>query len=50
MVSSVDLLESIQKSSAGIKVAELLVHHPQVPRRTAQRWIQQLLREGKVRE
>src|SRR5579863_1943485 len=49
MASSADLLESIQKSSAGINVAELLVRHPQVPRRTAQRWIQQLLREGKVR-
>lgn len=49
MVSPVDLLESIQKSAAGINVAELLVRHPQVPRRTAQRWIQQLLREGKIR-
>jgi len=49
MVSPVDLLESIQKSAAGLNVAELLVRHPQVPRRTAQRWIQQLLREGKVR-
>jgi fido (protein-threonine AMPylation protein) len=49
MVSPADLLESIQKSSAGINVAELLLRHPQVPRRTAQRWIQQLLREGKVR-
>jgi hypothetical protein len=28
MVSSADLLESIQKSSAGIGVAELLVRHP----------------------
>jgi hypothetical protein len=49
MVSPVDLLESIQKSTAGINIAELLARHPQVPRRTAQRWIQQLLREGKVR-
>jgi len=49
MVSPVDLLESIQKSTAGINVAELLGRHPQIPRRTAQRWIQQLLREGKVR-
>jgi len=49
MVSPADLLESIQKSTAGLNVAELLVRHPQIPRRTAQRWIQQLLREGKVR-
>ncbi|MGH8139035.1 MAG: Fic family protein [Steroidobacteraceae bacterium] len=49
MVSPPDLLESIQKSTAGLNVAELLVRHPQIPRRTAQRWIQQLLREGKVR-
>lgn len=49
MVSPADLLESIQKSTAGLNVAELLVLHPRIPRRTAQRWIQQLLREGKVR-
>ena len=49
MPSPADLLESIQESTAGLNVAELLVRHPQIPRRTAQRWIQQLLREGKVR-
>jgi Fic family protein len=49
MTSPADLLESIQKSTAGLNVAELLVRHPQIPRRTAQRWIQQLRREGKVR-
>jgi hypothetical protein len=49
MVSPTDFLESIQKSTAGLNVAELLVRHPQIPRRTAQRWIQRLLREGKVR-
>ena len=49
MVSPVDLLESIRKSGAGLNVAELLIRHPQIPRRTAQRWIQQLLREGTVR-
>ena len=49
MVSSADLLESIQKSTAGLNVAELLVRHPQIPRRTTQRWIQQLLRDGKIR-
>lgn len=49
MVSPADLLGSIQKSTAGLNVAELLVRHPQIPRRTAQRWIQRLLREGKIR-
>jgi Fic family protein len=49
MLSPADLLESVQKSIAGLNITELLVRHPEIPRRTAQRWIQQLLREGKVR-
>lgn len=49
MSSLADLLESIRGSAAGLNLAELLIRHPSIPRRTAQRWIQQLVREGKVR-
>jgi Fic family protein len=43
------LLESIQMSANGLTLAELLAQHPDIPRRTAQRWIQQLISEGRVR-
>jgi Fic family protein len=43
------LLESIQMSANGLTLAELLAQHPGIPRRTAQRWIQQLISEGRVR-
>lgn len=49
MSSLADLLQSIRGSAAGLNLAELLIRHPSIPRRTAQRWIQQLVREGKVR-
>ncbi len=44
-----DLLESIRRSTTGLNLAELLILHPSIPRRTAQRWVRQLVREGKVR-
>jgi Fic family protein len=43
-----DLLKTIQKESAGMSLADLLVYHPDIARRTAQRWISQLIEEGKV--
>ena len=46
MASITALLESIQTSASGLTLAELLVRHPGIPRRTAQRWIQQLIRNG----
>jgi hypothetical protein len=46
MASITALLESIQTSASGLTLAELLVRHPGIPRRTAQRWIQQLIRKG----
>ena len=49
MPSPVDLLDSISKSATGLNVAELLTRHPKIPRRTAQRWIKQLIGEGKIR-
>lgn len=44
-----DLFESIQGSANGLTPAELLSLHPDIPRRTAQRWIQALIRDGKIR-
>ncbi len=46
MASITALLESIQTSAHGLTLAELLARRPDTPRRTAQRWIQQLIREG----
>lgn len=39
---------SIQHSPAGLTLAELLVRHPQVARRTAQRLISQMIAEGQI--
>jgi Fic family protein len=43
-----DLLQSIQASPTGLTLADLLVRHSDVARRTAQRWVSQLIREGYV--
>ncbi|MFZ4539155.1 Fic family protein [Propionivibrio sp.] len=43
-----DLLKSIQASAHGLTMAELLALHPAVARRTAQRWIGQLLADGRL--
>lgn len=48
MSSAAELLKSILESVAGLTLAELLVRHPAVPRRTAQRWISQLIKDGKL--
>jgi len=42
------LLQSIQTSQAGITLAELLRLHTNVPKRTAQRWVQQFILRGLV--
>ncbi|MGT2455316.1 Fic family protein [Cupriavidus basilensis] len=44
-----ELLESVRKASAGLMLAELLAQHPDVARRTAQRWISQLINTGQIR-
>jgi len=49
MITSTDLLKTIEQSRQGISLAELLTHHPDVPRRTAQRWIRQLIDAHKIR-
>lgn len=48
MPSSRDLLNSIQQSAPGLTLAELLVRHPDIARRTAQRWISQLIIDGPI--
>lgn len=48
MSSTTDLLNSIQASENGLTLAELLTAHPQIARRTAQRWIAKLLENGQV--
>jgi Fic family protein len=48
MPSPSDLLRSLQESSSGLTLAELLARHPQIPRRTAQRWLNKLVEEGQI--
>ena len=46
---NIDALQStIDQSFAGLTVAELLALHPDVPRRTAQRWLNRLVQQGKI--
>lgn len=48
MPSANDLLKSIQESAPGLTLADLLVRHSDVARRTAQRWISQLIIDGRI--
>ena len=48
MPSRADLLKSIQTSAGGLTLAELLALHPEVARRTAQRWVRQLVDERAI--
>jgi len=43
-----DLLTTIQASTNGVTLAALLVKHPDLARRTAQRWIGQLALDGRI--
>ena len=43
-----DLLKSIQEHPAGLTLVELLARHPGLARRTAQRWISQLITDGRI--
>ncbi|MDD2545247.1 MAG: Fic family protein [Burkholderiaceae bacterium] len=42
------LLQSLQASPAGLTLGELLAQHPQLSRRTAQRWLGDLVAAGQV--
>lgn len=48
MTSAVDLLKSIEASDSGLTIGDLLALHPDLARRTAQRWISQWLGEGRL--
>ncbi len=48
MSTSDELQQSIQKFPAGLTLAELLVRHPLVARRTAQRLISQMIAAGRI--
>lgn len=48
MPSPLDLIQSVQTSADDLTLAELLALHPDLPRRTAQRWLGQLISEGKL--
>ena len=48
MPSAADLLKTIREYPSGLTLAALLVRHPEVERRTAQRWIGQLIDDGHI--
>jgi len=48
MSTAADLLNSIQTSETGLTLAELLVRHPSVARRTAQRLISQMIARHQI--
>ncbi len=48
MSSTINLLSSIQASKSGLTLAELLIEHPDIARRTAQRFIAKLIKNGQV--
>lgn len=48
MSAATELLKSIREAAAGLTLAELLARHPDVARRTAQRWISQLIEAGQL--
>ena len=48
MTASAALLKSIQSSSTGLTLAELLAQHSDPARRTVQRWISQWISEGEI--
>ena len=48
MVTITDLLKSIEASDDGLTLGNLLVLHPDLSRRTAQRWLGQLIDEGRL--
>lgn len=49
MLSPKDLVKSIQASPKGLSVAAILAQHPGLARRTVQRWLNELVAEGRIR-
>jgi len=48
MTTPAVLLKSIQSSTAGLTLAGLLAQHPELARRTVQRWLSQWRHQGKI--
>jgi fido (protein-threonine AMPylation protein) len=48
MNSEQALFQTLLKASAGLTLSELLQQHPDIARRSAQRWLSQWLHEGKL--
>ena len=48
MPTPADLLKSIQSASDGLSVSALVALHPGLARRTAQRWLNELVAEGRI--
>lgn len=48
MTTKNDLLQWVSKSERELSLSEVLLFEPDLPRRTAQRWISQLIAEGKL--
>lgn len=48
MSTESDVLKSIQESTTGLSLAELLSLYPNLARRTTQRWISQWIEDGKI--
>ena len=48
MSTPADLIDALASSAFGLTLAELLALRPDVSRRTAQRWIQQFLGDGRL--
>ncbi len=49
MPSPEELFESIQSSPEGLSIAAILDRHPGLTRRTAQRWLNELVAEGRIK-
>lgn len=46
--STYDVLQTLQQHAEGLSLAELLAHHPDVARRSLQRWLQRLQAQGHI--
>ncbi|QDQ28621.1 Fic family protein [Chitinimonas arctica] len=48
MSTAAQVLDTVLNATAGLTIGELLLQHPDVPRRTAQRWLNEWVKENKL--
>ncbi len=48
MTNANDLIKSVEAFDTGLSMADLQARHPDLARRTAQRWLSQLVEEGRI--